>query len=344
MLPATSRSRAVAVALLLLAATLAGCPDRTPAESSLPRLSIAPESLTVSGISAGGYMAGQFHVAHSAAVAGAAILAAGPYYCAENTMSLALGRCLSGDPTIPIGRLLGLGGELAADGRIDPLAGMQSDRVWLFRGAQDGVVAAPVVDALEAWYRSLPTAAEVVRAELPAAAHTFPTLGSGAACDVTETPFVGACGYDAAGALLAHLYGELEPRGDAVNGELVVFDQRRYAQSAGSRGLDVRGWLYVPRSCARGARCRLHVVFHGCKQGGSFVGDRFVRSAGYLEWATSNDIVVLFPQIAPSFQPLNPNGCWDWWGYEGSEYATRDGAQIAAVWRMVTDLGSTPAG
>jgi hypothetical protein len=52
---------------------------------------------------------------------------------------------------------------------------------------------------------------------------------------------------------------------------------------------------------------------------------------------------LLFPQVAPSYQPLNPNGCWDWWGYEGSDYATHAGPQIAAVWRMISDLGALPA-
>jgi len=47
---------------------------------------------------------------------------------------------------------------------------------------------------------------------------------------------------------------------------------------------------------------------------------------------------VLFPQIEPSYVPLNPNGCWDWWGYEGDDYALRAGAQIAAVRAMIDAL------
>ena len=79
-------------------------------------------------------------------------------------------------------------------------------------------------------------------------------------------------------------------------------------------------------------------MFHGCKQGASFVGDQFVRRAGYLEIAESNRVVLLFPQIEPSFQPLNPNGCWDWWGYEGEAYATQAGPQVRAVRSMIADL------
>jgi len=68
-----------------------------------------------------------------------------------------------------------------------------------------------------------------------------------------------------------------------------------------------------------------------------------VRRAGYLQVAEANRIVLLFPQIEPSMQPLNPMGCWDWWGYEGEQYATRDGQQVRAVRAMVTDLlGANP--
>ena len=99
----------------------------------------------------------------------------------------------------------------------------------------------------------------------------------------------------------------------------------------------------MPTGCrADGATCRLHVVFHGCKQGMASVGDAFARGAGYLEVAESNRIVVLFPQVKPTLQPLNPLGCWVWWGYEGSDYATRDGRQIAAVRAMIDALIAEP--
>ena len=37
------------------------------------------------------------------------------------------------------------------------------------------------------------------------------------------------------------------------------------------------------------------------------------------------------------------NGCWDWWGYEDSRYALREGPQMLAVRAMIADLrGETP--
>jgi poly(3-hydroxybutyrate) depolymerase len=155
-----------------------------------------------------------------------------------------------------------------------------------------------------------------------------------------EPPFVGNCGLDGARALLAQLYGELAEGSTPREDGLTSFDQRPYAEAAGSRGLAANGWLYVPEGCASGgeAQCRLHVFFHGCKQGASYVGDAFVRRSGFLEVAEANRIVLLFPQIEPGFQPLNPNGCWDWWSYEGADYATRSAPQIKAVRAMVGDL------
>ena len=39
--------------------------------------------------------------------------------------------------------------------------------------------------------------------------------------------------------------------------------------------------------------------------------------------------------------PLNPQGCWDWWGYTGPDYATRKGPQVLTVARMLAALGFT---
>ena len=47
--------------------------------------------------------------------------------------------------------------------------------------------------------------------------------------------------------------------------------------------------------------------------------------------------------LLESFQPLNPNGCWDWGGYEGEAYATQAGPQVRAVRSMIADLLGEPA-
>ena len=329
-----------AIGMLAMAACSHGA-DEAADLARLPKLPLDPGSVTVSGISSGGNMATQFHVAHSGLVQGAGLLAASPYRCAEGSVREALGRCMQGEPEIPVAQLAGQTRQLAQDGRIDAVGGLDGDRVWLFHGSADPFVHKRVTDALEAYYQAFVPPANLARVELAGASHTFPTANPGASpCDVSEAPFLGNCDLDGARALLAHLYGELAPSRTARDAGLARFDQRPYAKASGSAGLADSGWLYVPEDCATGtaSACRLHVVFHGCQQGGSFVRDAFVRGAGYLEVAEANRIVLLFPQIEKSLQPLNAFGCWDWWGYDGDDYATRDGRQVRAVRAMVADL------
>jgi hypothetical protein len=54
------------------------------AAGTLPQLGAELPQTSVSGLSSGGYMAGQFHTAHSKYVKGAAIVATGPYACARS--------------------------------------------------------------------------------------------------------------------------------------------------------------------------------------------------------------------------------------------------------------------
>jgi hypothetical protein len=58
-----------------------------------------------------------------------------------------------------------------------------------------------------------------------------------------------------------------------------------------------------------------------------------------LEVAELNHIIILFPQIVPTFlNPQNPEGCWDWWGYGSPDYANKLGIQMAGVKKMVDTL------
>jgi hypothetical protein len=56
-------------------------------------LNIDKTQISVSGISSGGFMAHQFHVAHSFNVMGAGIVAGGPYYCAQGSIADAVRKC-----------------------------------------------------------------------------------------------------------------------------------------------------------------------------------------------------------------------------------------------------------
>ena len=90
---------------------------------NLPQLNIDKTQTTVSGISSGGYMAAQLHVAYSATFKkGAGIVAGGPYYCAEGSVFDALSRCMSSPSGIPTSRLVSTTNNWASAGLIDPVA------------------------------------------------------------------------------------------------------------------------------------------------------------------------------------------------------------------------------
>ena len=324
-----------AVAASLLAA--AACTAQ--AAPPLPLLGLDPARTTLSGLSSGGFMAVQMHVAYSATfAAGAGIVAGGPFHCAEGSFALAVGRCMAHAAPIPVAGLVATTRRWADAGSIDPVANLARSKVYLYSGTADDTVRRPVVDALLAYYGSfLPATRIVYRNDVPSG-HAMITDGPGAGCAASAPPFIDDCGFDLAGAMLGHLYGALAPRNDgAPSGTLAEFDQSVYVRG---HGMAAGGWLYVPRArAAGGARCRLHAAFPGCRQNAAAVGGQFVRHAGYNRWADTNALVVLYPQTGAAA----PNGCWDWWGYDSADYAVKNGPQMAAVKAMVDALVDSAA-
>lgn len=326
-----------------LALTIAACVACSPQTADpLPRLNILPGSLTVSGISSGGYLATQYQVAYSKDAQGAAIIAAGPWYCAKASLTRALEECTAGSAIGPETKPLVAALRASAAAKlIDDPSWIAPDRVWLFHGTRDTVVGAAVTDSLLRFYREFIPPERIHYETLVAAAHGFPTDGEGGACEVAAPPWINDCDYDAAGLLLRHLYDDLHAPATAVRGELRSFGQARYVTGGALASMADEGYVFLPQDCADGKPCRVHVAFHGCRQGGDFVGTDFARRAGYNRWADANRIVVLYPQVRKSrVWPFNPRGCWDWWGYSGPHYAARSGAQLASVHRMLTALGA----
>eukprot|EP00058_Branchiostoma_floridae_P023991 XP_002609481.1 hypothetical protein BRAFLDRAFT_127005 [Branchiostoma floridae] len=111
------------------------------------------------------------------------------------------------------------------------------------------------------------------------------------------------------------------------------------SSGTGGYSMDSEGYVYIPSGCRNpDAKCKVHVAFHGCKQGKNAIGDTYARHTGYLEVGELNNIIILFPQAVPDYMKGNPNGCFDWWGYEDANYATKSGHQISAVYAMVQRL------
>lgn len=331
----SNRSEAKRIALLALLVTLAGCGGGSDAPPAAPVAGIdaAVKSRTsVSGVSAGGFMAVQSHVALADRIGGVAAVAAGPYHCAQGDVQIALSRCMTGDglEVEPLVRFT----EVAADaGGIAPVADLESARVWIFHSPADSVVAPAAGRALADFYRAFVPAGRVVLVDDIETAHGWPTLESGAACLEWGGDYINSCDYDTAGMILRHLHGDLDARAPKANPDnLVEADFSTYF-GKGSHVAET-GYLYVPDACRGDAReCGLHVAFHGCVQGAEFIEDRFASQSGFNEWAETNKLIIAYPQVEKSL--FNPKGCWDWWGYTDDDYDLRTGKQVAGVAALV---------
>jgi len=315
---------------------IAGC---AVDEDSAVTLNIDKNRVTTSGVSAGAHMAHQLHIAYSDLFSGAGIVSGGPYNCADNSLTTAMNRCMGNtDKPLPVA-------DIAAEIRIDAEAGklantdnLANDQVWLFHGTNDTTISAQVHDATAALYAEFIPPGQIQQVNDVPAGHVFPAEDHGHGCNEMLPPFVGDCDYDAAGILLQYLYPGLTAPEDAV--ETVLLEVT--LPGADEADLMETAYLFVPPACAEGNKsCALHLVLHGCAMSAEVVGTDFIEQSGYLPWAEANDIVLAFPQVEKSLMaPLNPHGCWDWWGYSGEDYRWRNGKQMVVVTDWIKQLSS----
>ena len=356
--------RGAGALLLALSAWFGGSAS---AADPLGRFPADPTQVSVAGISSGAFMANQLHIAHSAGIMGAGIVAGGLFGCAVDSVtgdgvlalaSLAVGPCMS-VPTLlkPVTSYAQIVADFAARGWIDSPGNVARSRVYLFTGQADTVVNSRTVELGASLYRTLGVPASQITfrdRDLPGAGagHSWVTKNFGNRCDANKSPFINDCLYDQAGEMLQTLYGPLQPPAVQPEGRIVAFDQREFVPGAATaaNGLSDTGYLFVPKACESGAPqpCRLSVTLHGCLQSAEVLGSEFYTRIGVNEWADTNRIIVLYPQVhattvaelpaqnASSLLNTNPQGCWNWWGYgSDTRYLTRQGVQIDAIWSMV---------
>jgi hypothetical protein len=342
------------VAAIAGSTALVACSSEPTAE--LPTVGAKTDETSVSGISSGAYMAGQFQMAHGSLVNGAAIIAGGPYGCAESVfadammgpgmallnLTKAINGCMQnalmvfGVPSISL--LASKAEERARAELIDPLESVRGDKVYLFAGKEDRTVVPAIVRTAKEFYERLGVPAANIRlVEDMDAGHAFVTEDKGLACEETGKPYIVDCDYDQAGELLGHIYGKLTPRAAMPSGSWMIFDQRAFTRDLQDHGMADQGAVYLPKECVETEGCRVHIAFHGCAQNRASIDDAYVKGTGLERWADTNRLVVLFPQTSSG--AMNPQGCWDWWGYTGRDYLTKKAPQIIAVRRMLDRLG-----
>jgi len=334
---------------LVLAFTVAFACTAGQAAVPLPKYNVDTSKATVSGLSAGAFMANQLGYAYSSYFKGVGMFAGGPFMCAGHNNYTA---CMY-NAAIGSAQLSTLQGDLNAwsGSQIDAKANVAAQKVYLFVGTSDYTVGPNPMAAAQAQYTNNGvTAANLLSVSRASTAHVFPTdfdATGDNACGTTASPYIANCGYDGARAMFTHFYGTLNARNDApAAGNYIEFDQSAFTTNP---GMSATGWVYVPASCASGTQCKVHVALHGCQQNYATIGDKFLRNTGYTRWADTNGIIVLFPQAkvdstsratAASGSLPNPNGCFDWVGWYGGNFAQKAGTQVAAIKAMVDQLSS----
>ena len=287
-------------------------------------------------------MAVQMHIAFSSIIKGASIFAGGPYFCAQSNALIATTACMSTPSLIPLKTLILQAELLEKTFLIDNLRNLEGQKVFLFSGSADTVVDQGVMDNLAAMYEYF--GAEILKIFQIPAQHAFPTDGYGNLCGTLGEPYINNCNYNGVFETFKALYGNnIKSPVDSKKENLFEFDQSDYLKFGSS--LNDKGYIYVPDSCQKKGKCGLHVAFHGCKQTLDDISLEFVTHTGYNEVAEANNFIILYPQTKRSdLLPVNPEGCWDWWGYSDSlltigRYVTKQGAQMSAISEMMKDLG-----
>jgi poly(3-hydroxybutyrate) depolymerase len=324
--------------------TLLGCLAfalSSTASADVPLLTLNLKQTTVSGLSSGGYMAAQFQFAHADWVKGAAIVAAGPVYCAQNNLLTALDHCINKITSpIPLAELTRQLKDWSAQGLLASEAEIKQSKIWLLHGTADQKITKQVADTLYQQYQEWLPATQLSYVQDKNFAHHMPTLSEGSACNSSEAPFLGNCNYDAAGEALKFIQADLKAPATQSSGTVYPIQQQKIAGQLAATMAE-QGYVYVPKSCEQGQSCTLHISFHGCNQHADAVGMAYVEKAGFNRYADSNNIVVLYPQTrASKLMPMNPQACWDWWGYTDANYANRKGQQIQAVVKLAQSLSS----
>ncbi|HEX3468699.1 MAG TPA: PHB depolymerase family esterase [Candidatus Elarobacter sp.] len=318
---------------------------------ALGRYTIDPAKVFVAGISSGGFFAVQMHVAHSATFKGAAVYAGGVYDCASGSVYTALLDC--GGAGLYVSTLAASEAYLDAQSAartIDDERNLRRSPVYLWSGTADALVKQAEMNDLDTEYRHY--GADVVRYDnaFPAE-HGWESPNGELACGTLGTPYMIACNqgakpYDSEAVWMSAFFGRLAARNDrAPEGRLVNFDQTAFGAGA-ANSMDTNGYVFVPPGCERhgagdglGRGCGLVVAFHGCLQTQADIGTKFITESGIDEWADRNGVIVLYPYAVKSpTVPFNPQGCWDWWGYDDPNYATKSGTQISIVYAMVQHM------
>lgn len=338
-----------------LVVLLALLPHAARADSQpLPAMGADLTQVSVSGISSGGFMAAQLATAYSATFMGVGVIAAGPYYCAgtypsidylQNATTTCMrpaSRAVTANATASWANAI----RFEREGLIDPVSNLARQHVYVFSGSNDNTVKTMVVNEVPKYYNLAGARpGNIIYNDQTDAGHSIVTDNpSDLACPDTQSPYINDCGFKQSQVLLAHIYGPNVQAPAATPSQAILrFNQGEFVQGTRT-SMDPDAYAYIPSVCQRTA-CAIHVAFHGCEQGATVIGKRFYSGTGYNEFADTNKLIILYPQVHKSNGiPPNPKGCWDFWGYSSEDqqhkdFYTQNAPQMKAIMAMLKRLG-----
>lgn len=302
-----------------------------------------PQTFTISGISAGACMSIQFEYAYSSLVQAAGIVAGAPYMCSGGSLSGAL-LCLDSPSLENVETLLAEAAALASAGGIDPLQNLAQHTVYLFSGAIDTVVPQQNMENVRSMYEAL-NVTKVTSFFNYSAQHSWVTSKYGDACSYLGKPYINNCNIDFGGKFLHAAFTNMglqwnNQPGALNKSNLFTVDQTKQGANPTLNSLAANAYVYVPTACqSPTARCHLHMNLHGCTQSYTSIGTQYVLETQLNEWAEVNNIIVLYPQATADLLLDNPEGCFDWWGYAGSNFAQKGGVQISVLRNLIKLVG-----
>ncbi|RKK64608.1 hypothetical protein BFJ69_g16690 [Fusarium oxysporum] len=286
---------------------LAGIAGPGVLAAELSAYNVDPNSVSVSGFSAGGFMAAQLGVAYSDTFKiGFGVLAGGPYDCARNQHYTNCMYNLTPSITQPVANMKSWSGN-----QIDPIANLPNRKIYMQVGSADTTVGPKPLNQLKAQLANFVGQSKVSFVTTNGAAHVFPTDFSATGnnnCGRAASPYISNCGYDGAGAVLKWMYGALNPRTNRALSGTLVFRADRHEGG-------LRNGHYWVSVCAPDAN-KIIILYPQAKV------DHTVHSI----WGGT--------------MLSNSNACFDWMGWYGSNADQRGGAQVAAMVNQVNKITS----
>jgi hypothetical protein len=320
----------------------------------LPFLTVHNATVSVSGFDSGAMFATQLQFSYSSRIKAFLIATGGPYLCGQGNVDESA-VCMTNPELLDNSLYESQAAEFVAAQKIDNTSNLANHFVYLLSAPLDTVVVQGTTELLQSMYQDYSVASVYTLYNLTDAAHAWITNNHGKRCDHLGPIYLNNCHYDVASDFLSQAFQFFNVPGGFNNNTstgykpykaslLVEFDQTAFGANVSDNSMGDTGYVYIPPQCYS-AKCHLHVHLHGCEQGKDYLGgSSYVSQTGLNEWAEANNIVILYPQVAPNALKFNPLGCWDWFGYNTKdplnylEYGTKDGFEVQMVWQMIDQL------